>query len=858
MARKQKMKVYHGVPKSVTDKYTIYYDSFDGVNTTLLNNEYTFVNSPTGYGIKVSDTQYVGYGIPIINNGIESHTLECWFYSGTNSADIFNFEDKSTSDNLKNRSATLYYTKTSGIQLTYFDIDSYNQPRTITVPNTKNIGWIHVRLTVVGHVMSLYVNGKLHSEVLTKLRPFNSVWVGSYIGFGGSEIKIPIISDLRISNVDRGNYFPNLPQDFINGKAAIKPRMNQQQIKGDPMYTQVTTAQIPAFNTKSAELYCLNADRSKGYLKGSPEIFDVVSANTWGKGSSFKIRGVNGEVVAGIVDANAALCKVLKAVDTNKLLVDSVAKLSVGDRLRAVKLSGNVFSPNDNASHYDVMHIDSVNRIITVDRPHWTQAAIDNGYTLAFEITAPSSLPIVKTKDGTVVVGTWNGLGTKTAMFTLGVNPDLTGQDLYVEYSLTMMHGNSDFPELPSVVERAWGENGVEMKPADHLIITDDFKSKARGDDAICSHYCSFLADAELVKPSVFAADSYIDYYKIYENDSTIMSLSNNSVSGNKGQLLLGFNLIDIVEKKIGRSIPSADKIQWLKENILEYSCTCYCNGSSPSGDKINMTHYCHDETRWYTNTQSHTSNALTKLQYTQRNESNNWMKKAISSTGFIHFVLFTETTNTATACTIRISYAQISIKLKTDPNHIILYCKNTRSREDVCNPILIQKETKTVKRYLPSNECFTTESLYIKPTTSNISADVLSNYLAKEETFLTTLGSGAYLIHNNTRFKNCIDKLGLGIQAYQYDNKPLGKTTVGAYTDLYTIRMLSQPYPTDNLMYPPQSIPNIPCVLMTPYLLNSGGELSLGLLVLELNASGARTAAYTKAYTLPNRPLIK
>ena len=193
---------------------------------------------------------------------------------------------------------------------------------------------------------------------------------------------------------------------------------------------------------------------------------------------------------------------------------------------------------------------------------------------------------------------------------------------------------------------------------------------------------------------------------------------------------------------------------------------------------------------------------------------------------------------------------------MKIEKGYEALYCDNKRAREDVCNPVLVQKETKTVKRYLPSKKPFVTECTYVNPTRINVSLG--DKYVVKDETYLTTLGSGDYLVHQSVRFKNCINKLGLGIKAYQYDNTPLGKTTVGSYTDLYTIREISQPYPTDNLMYPPKNVPNVSCLTMTPYLLNVDGELTLGLLALELDATGSRKASYTTGYKIPNRPLIK
>ena len=704
MARKQRMKVYHGLPKSILDEHTIFYKE--------IPYDKELADMPTGYGARTTGAT----AIPKVINPHEL-TVDFWLYAKKlrNGAggwmDVLAAHDSAD-------------TKQFGIVHDQYNLfvqyPNFNWNNAYKVPVNK---YTHIRVTCAKNKIAVYVNGKVSFKHTSTGFDPHAIIHKLYMLSGAHDSSSDIyLSDIHVSDIDRGDYFPNLPQDFIDGKAIVKSRLGQRQIKGDPVYSQITTLKIPS--EKRIGQFYNPTPESDGLYRSviNPEL--AVGSNSWSAGSKLKIKGLNGEIIGGTIDADTVLCKVTKSTTINgtsaTIEVDNTSKIQTNDTLRLLDIAslnpGNaiytVVSKTDNSFTANLNM--SVNNI-----------PIDASRHCFIETTLTSSSPTVKTQDGVTVAGTWSGLGTKEAVFTLGTNPNIAGKDLYVEYSLTMSYGNSDFSEIPYSADRAWGENNVEMKPADYLVITDDFKGKTKGNDAICSHYCSFLATTDLVKPSQFTADSYIEYPKIYKDDSTIMSLSNSSTSGNKGQLLLGFNLIDIVEKKLGSSIPSADKVQWLKENVLEYSCTCYCNGSSPSGNKINMTHYCHDETRWYTNTQSHTSNALTKLQYIQQTESSNWLKKAISSTGFIHFVLFTEATNATTACTIRISYAKVSVRLKTDPDYTMLYCENTYSREDKCNPVLIQKETKTVKRYLPSAERFVTECTYAKFTNEGVVSDL-------------------------------------------------------------------------------------------------------------------------------------
>lgn len=836
MVRKQTMKVYHGIPKSVTDKYTVFYASFDGTikpeigNQVRCNyNSFKFAPSLTGSGLKSDVYSYMHmyrsffdlknsnqFTVDAIVDSSYISTFSATEHYGVylQNGDTPRIRFLSWQDD-KNTLAVRFYNASGG------SID------TIKIKLTSTVN--HIRLTYNNGVIKIYVNGR---EAL------------NYTRLGDCLIDTirmhqlqAIISDLHISNIDRGSYVVNLPQDFIDGKATVRPRMGQQHIKGDPMYSQITVLKVPNLaNVQMSETY--REANYRRYVK-YPEL-KTTGSDTWALSSTVTIKGLNGEVISGVVDADTALCKVVSyTVNTNKIIVDDTSKLSAGDTIQFV-----------------TSQLTAINSARTISAINGKEVTLNATLTVAgaeyiIETTALSSSPVVLTQDGAVVNGTWSGLGTNEAVFTLGTNSNVSGKDLYIEYSLTTMHGNSDFPELPHTIEKVWGENGVEMKPVNNVVITDDFLGKVKGSVKECPHTVKYRLFNSLSAPTDIVEE--LAAHAISVADSVVMSTTETRENCFPQQLF-SFDLIEMVERKFGCKIPGRNKAQWLKDNCDSVRVNYKGYGTNPTGNKVKITIFDHSSAKWLNDWVTITTSAPSHKNGAFRGEHFDRM----IPNGILHVLAYTDPSNGVSSSTVYTDYISVEMTLKANTAFTTFYCDNNRAREDKCNPILIQKETKTIKRYLPSKECFTTESLYVNPTTFNVTAEVLSGYLTKEETYLTTLGSGAYLIHNNIRFKNCINKLGLGIQAYQYANKPLGNTTVGAYTDLYTIRTLSQPYPTDNLMYPPQSIPNIPCVLMTPYLLNAGSELSLGLLVLELNASGARTAAYTKAYTLPNRPLIK
>lgn len=852
MARKQTMKVYHGVPKSIVDEHTIFYASFDGTLQPELGTVGEIIGNDTNLNFKSSLT------------GLSVATAETkLYYRLTNDSDIITMDAILRVDGMPSDKALIYMIDTNNEPFMMASHSNgglyyYYKNRSIELTSKIIVGYNPIRLVINSKELyaHLYINGKLVSQnnlssisMLTNTR-FNKVGIGNSVSINAS------FCDIRVSNIDRGDYFPNLPQDFIKGKAIIKPRMSQEQIKGDPMCSQTTTLKVPCWGS-DGKYYDLNSSTSDGFtrVKDNPECYTKGSYEWKSEyGSAIKIKGMNDETISGIVDNDTAIARVTKVIESRrKCVLSSISGLVVGDSVR--------FSIRTAVSPECIIgEIDSSSNTITLATAleSWD---ICEGYYM-IESTASSSSPIVKTADGTTVVGTWSGLGTNEATFTLGSNSSLSGKDLYIDYSLNMPAGNSDFSQLPHSIERAWGRNGIEMKPVDEIIITDDFKGKQKGSIKECPHSSSFLASTSLMSPDSFTADSYIDYTKLYYNDYNLMSVYNSTMSGNKGQLLLTFNLIDVVERKLGCEIPGNNKVQWLKDNIEECGCFCYCYGLSPSGNKIYLTNYCYQESRWYTDYKTHTNGSISLLNYNQMNSGHDWIRKSITPAGLVHFMLFTDATDATTACNIWLDYAYVRIKLIKHSSYTALYCDNRMAREDKCNPILIQKETKTVKRYLPSKECFVTECKYIdypsiETTPSVLLDDVHDNKLI----FATTLGSGSF-IATDCIYTNCINRLKTKVNPYEYSNENLYS---GGYTQLipYTLG-LSDTYRGNNIYAMPKDVYNPSRYLnIKPYLKKINNELQLIVYTGEVTPN---TGVYPKqlgkeswiAYSLPNRPLIK
>lgn len=209
-----------------------------------------------------------------------------------------------------------------------------------------------------------------------------------------------------------------------------------------------------------------------------------------------------------------------------------------------------------------------------------------------------------------------------------------------------------------------------------------------------------------------------------------------------------------------------------------------------------------------------------------------------------------------------------IEITLKTDSTYTTLYCENTRAREDKCNPVLVQNQTKTVKRYLPSKECFTTECKFVDMPRSILPiSEILKYYHKGTKVYSTTRGSGMYSKYTGI-YPNIINLLKIvEYNAHTYLNEGLKDSPVTATLRMSFTEQLGESY-TDNTLsgMPTEYYELLKYIEIVPYIRLNNGEIELMLYTSELVDNTDRVILYPKkmtkeyglSYKLPNRPLIK
>jgi hypothetical protein len=216
---------------------------------------------------------------------------------------------------------------------------------------------------------------------------------------------------------------------------------------------------------------------------------------------------------------------------------------------------------------------------------------------------------------------------------------------------------------------------GKAEKPI--LIRVGNFENKKVGDTTNNPHIAYRNAGGvnnpnlnTLVIPSKFSDHSYLgefrndaDYALISTQNSQSM-LVNAVGNGNMSQMGFSFNLIEAIERNVGK-IPASDtagKVNWLRNNGNRFVFRWYGFGSSVGGNKATIATWYPAGNTWTQNI-SHTSGTVTGLSITRDFATGD----RVDSNGFVHFLAYAEPSDGVTPSTIYTDYVELEIELKPE-----------------------------------------------------------------------------------------------------------------------------------------------------------------------------------------------
>ena len=848
---KEKLKVYHGLPKTPTNENTLFYASFDGSlrpeihhgQMTKQGVERSFSAGITGYCLReTNNSSELSYEFPeyATNNLPEVSTVDLWAYYPGYQGKVMRFIYAMFCDILVMEDSYLYVGFwRNRVRVKQLDVGYYHF-RLILKPLNKTTGETSV---------DLYINGKKEGTYITTIsdneNPLATVSVGHR-----SDSYACAVSDVHVTLEDLGDYFPTLPQDYIDGKAIVVPALNQRQSYGDPVLHQVTELLVKSQPTEVlGTIYDLN-DRDADGLERcftNPELRTANAHNWEASFGKIRITGLGNTVITGVFDTDTAKCRIIKPFSSGnnfRVYVDTVSGINVGDTLQYV----NPDMTTQSNYVYTVQEVDSVNKVLTTNvATSWEIGAY------FFETTTSSSSPVVKTVDGTTVNGTWSGLGTRVATFTFGDNSNIVGKDLVVTYCLNAVGNSSPYPKMPSEVIRGYNELGHELIPANGIVIQDDFKGKISGSILECPHTLKYALESSLRLPN----DHWNEFTQSHYN--TVASIAS-PVQGHIAQILVEVDLVRFVENKMGVEIPG-NKLNWLNNNIKNITCKALVRGNNDTNNNCYIK-YMGNGNSWILNSSGATSNSSSAKLIVA-----SWSPTGLLSSTKSYFLIHSDALSVAGNDNLKsrvvLSDVQLELTFNIDERYDYLYTKDLASRCDgYANPILVDKQTKEVKRLLPSTAPFSTEVLLHSPTKQDKYFEDLGILYDPSHTYITTHGTGTSCPTYDV-FRGLVAKLDMSaLFPHKLLNENLFNSPVtnASYRSSKIKRVLSQPYPSNFNFDSVEDAYEVDSVYLSPRIVQYGKEVYLYVLAYQLDCTNYRdNSANTQViYKLPNRPLIK
>ena len=715
------IKTYHGIPKTEIDINTVFYASLDGslvpeVGTLTSSTAVTYKPCPTGSGANFANTQNAVYPISLVGDFTVGVLL--------NKSDLL-----VTSLNanyiwaLGGTSIILALRKVNSGGLALFDgITGIPLSPTLTVSlatlqaMSSNVIQVRVRYVASTHTLYMTINGAIANSITSYTIVSADI---TYVRLGNSAsgfTHIGTISDISISNIDRGSLFPNLPADFISGDAQIMPAFtNQRHVLSQAQMT-----------------HTLNGIAKIGTIGSSRGLATSRTSGSWTSADTVTVTGVAGELISGVFDTDTASATIVKdeIIGSTSLTLDVVATiLSVNDTFQILdRVAGTL-----RTTVHTISAIDTTTKIITITPG--LVGAVSKYQSLIMETTATSSVPKVTyaltgtaqagasttitlastasavddfyngltvyitdhtgigqsrtitdyvgstkvatvsawsvnpdaTSDyaiyGIVAVGTWTNIGTNVATLTLGINLMLTTQDLQIDYSTIMPSGQNALSVLTTAT--LGGEAGIKV-PYANQTITSDYSAKVSGQTWGNPNIAKTLSGivANNPAPTDFLTELITsEYAKMFTLDG-ISTTFQTSVNGEQAIRIHQLDMIKNIERKLGCKIPAnttALKVAWIKSNVSKLTPKLNCSGSSPIGNKATVAIRDNNSNTW-TVGGNHTNAEITLISYDITSASTVTLTNAIDANGILNVISYGEVSDGVTASVINNDYVSLDI----------------------------------------------------------------------------------------------------------------------------------------------------------------------------------------------------
>lgn len=228
--------------------------------------------------------------------------------------------------------------------------------------------------------------------------------------------------------------------------------------------------------------------------------------------------------------------------------------------------------------------------------------------------------------------------------------------------------------EVPPTLHLNVGATLSSIVITDYLAKTvlDDFVGKVTASNAENPHKAMYYYGTALRTPALFVNDAPQFGHDRIATQNGVVWTATNTTNLYISQELFSFDLIGIVERKLGITIPAQDtagKVTWLKANLSKLTFKWYGYGSGPLGNKATIQRWSAVGSAWSTDTTTnHTNATVTGITQATTTPSNQ-----IDANGFAHLIAYAEPANGTIASEINTDYVSIEVEFMEGRNVLTL-----------------------------------------------------------------------------------------------------------------------------------------------------------------------------------------
>jgi hypothetical protein len=436
-----------------------------------------------------------------------------------------------------------------------------------------------------------------------------------------------------------------LPYDFGNldtpQRLVDYMNSNQRQVWSDAQMTDTVGVVVDPVNK--------NPQKHVAVTQATPGV--------WAANDTIVINSYDG-VIGGVPDTDTALAKVTAiSADGLTLTLDDVSKLATGDTF--VMTDFNTIY----ASQRTISSIDATNKTITISSAMTGTLSAYVG-CLLIETTTSSSVP---TTTATGLVGTWTGLGTKSATFTINTAPTTNTDLIKIQYSVSYPAGKGITQVPYDVLEGKVNGERLVKDSSGILHVKANFVGKVSGSTDLNPHISKVVYANSLTTTPLTAGAETGNYTPLSVLDGSVYNPTS-TTNGNISQSVFTFNVIRALMDKLGSSVfddcaTLADKVAKAKTIITRIDANWWGNGTGPAAStKASFAFWLASTYNTWDTPAVSTQTGVTKVNINANTAAS--VGNRIDSNGNIYLIAYADASDGVTSSVINTDYVEIELQV--------------------------------------------------------------------------------------------------------------------------------------------------------------------------------------------------